>query len=610
MRVLRLLILFALMLNINSAFAQAEFGEKNPRILILMDGSSSMIKEWNKQNTRFEAAAKIVDKLMDSVYSVNKDVEFALRVYGHQHPTSENNCYDTKLEVKFSRDNYTQMMLRMAALHTLGVSPIAYSLQQAAENDMTNLRENKYSLILITDGGESCEGDICKVVEELLKKKIDFKPYILSLVDYAPLKSQYACLGDYLLVTGPDDVDPVVGKIVESYRKSFIMPTATRKLMETVKAAPPSALKINIPITEIKTTIPDDPEPEPVVKAEPTKPAPIPIPVPTKPSNIKVQDARTPRAKETSTTLTTATNAPVGEVKKPVIIEQNNPKFEAPEPPRITEPVYTPLPTTPIAKTTETSKKVLEQKPITYTITREETGETSLQLYLTNGKGKYYESAPKVNLVDPRTGEVKYSFDRNVDAYGEPRPQKDIAPGVYDLTFPGKSGFMAPNIEVRASEKNRMDIVVSNGSLAFTYNNNPDRPVKEFAARVNVFLGHRNVTKQFCTEILEYEPGNYHIEINTNPISVRNVDLEFNAVVYLGIDEPGKVKVYNPKVYRSIQFYYQLGDSYKRFTPMDVKGDINQQEFLIQPGRYKIAYEQNPNSRCTYPTNIDCRNSR
>ena len=112
-------------------FAQKEEKEKNPRILILLDGSSSMLHEWTKGNIRFEAAAKIIDRLMDSVYAVNREVEFALRVYGHQYPTSANNCFDSKLEVMFSRDNYTQMQLRLAALHPLGISPIAYSIQKA-----------------------------------------------------------------------------------------------------------------------------------------------------------------------------------------------------------------------------------------------------------------------------------------------------------------------------------------------------------------------------------------------------------------------------------------------------------------------------------------------
>ena len=166
-------------------YGQQPTKAKQPRILILLDGSSSMQKQWTPNDFRYEAAARIIDKLMDSVYAVNPDVEFALRVYGHQHPTADNNCFDTKLEVQFSKDHYTQMMLRLAALDAIGVSPIAYSLQQAAEKDLVRLDENKYSLILITDGGESCDGNICAVVRELLKKKIDFKPYILSLVDYA-----------------------------------------------------------------------------------------------------------------------------------------------------------------------------------------------------------------------------------------------------------------------------------------------------------------------------------------------------------------------------------------------------------------------------------------
>ena len=246
--------------------------EKNPRIVILLDGSSSMLHDWTKDNIRFEAAARIIDKLMDSVYSVNKDVEFSLRVYGHQSPTSANNCFDSKQEVMFSKDNYTQMMLRLAALHPLGISPIAYSIQQSAENDMQNLKDYKYSLILITDGGESCEGDICKVVETLLRKKIDFKPYIISLIDYDPLRTQYACMGEYLLAAKPEDIEPVVGKIVEAYRNTFIQPRTTRKIIESASKTP-SALRVTKPAFKVEVPVTEEPKPEPIKQAP--KPEPV-----------------------------------------------------------------------------------------------------------------------------------------------------------------------------------------------------------------------------------------------------------------------------------------------------------------------------------------------
>lgn len=599
MRAVWLIILTFFLFHTQHSFAQKTNAEKNPRILILLDGSSSMIKEWTGDQIRFKAASTIVDKLMDSIYSVNRDVEFALRVYGHQSPTPRNNCYDSKLEVMFSKNNYTQMMLRLAALHPLGVSPIAYSLEEAATNDMVDLSNNKYSLILITDGGESCEGNICSVVEELLKKKIDFKPYILSLVDYAPLKSQYECLGDYLLVTTPDEIDPVVGKIVEAYRTTFIQPVAPVKVIETATKKPetPKVIKVDPPKVVIKEP---EPEPEPVVTPDPPKKEVVVVEPPKKPSSIVVTDVTTPQRRDSKLVPMrgiTVVRLPITKTTrefKSLLI----PVFKVPEMvvevERPKEPVYKPMPVSTVKESIIDKLPPIPQS-VEYKRRTPEKGETSLLIYLTNGKGKYYESAPEVQLLDPRTGNTLHTFHRTVDAYGNPRPQKEIVPGTYDLRFSGKTGFMVPNIEVRANEKNEIEIIAPNGSLAFFYIGNKDRLVKEFNARVNMFLTRRNVTKQYCTEILQYEPGNYHIDIGTNPIEVRNIDLEPGAVMYIGIEEPGKIVVHNPKGYKTIQFYYQRGDRYQDFTPMNVTGDLIRQEFLIQPSyRYKILYKDQP----------------
>ncbi|MBZ0098659.1 MAG: VWA domain-containing protein, partial [Taibaiella sp.] len=573
----------------------------------LLDGSSSMLHEWTKDNIRFEAAAKIIDRLMDSVYSVNKDVEFALRVYGHQFPTSANNCFDSKLEVMFSRDNYTQMQLRLAALHPLGISPIAYSIQKAAEQDMENLRDNKYSLILITDGGESCEGDICKVVEELLRKKIDFKPYILSLVDYAPLRKQYECMGEYLLVTKPDEIEPVVGKIVESYRTTFIQPVAVTKAIETSRKAP-SVLKVTTP--EFKVKVPDpEPEPEPkkevvVAKPEPVAP-PVPAPpppAPVRPSKIVVGEV-TPKAKQDVIILGTTRKRilPVMYFSKGSFTTVNVPALvisipepePVPAPERPKEPVYKPMTPAPTTKTPVATVPRPAPKTTEYKVTREETGETTLVIHFTDGKGKYYQTAPEVVLRDMKTNEPVHKFDRDVDVYGKPKPQKGITPGTYNVTVTGKDGIVWQAVEVRPNNKNQYEFIVTSGSLGFTYPNNPQRPVKEFSARVSPAFKRANVVKQACTEVLPYEPDNYHIEISTNPISVRNTDLDFGVTVYLSVDEPGQVKVYNPKGFKS-EFHYQHGERYERFQPINVKGNASEFEFLIQPGRYKLFYIADP----------------
>lgn len=600
----------------NLSVAQAG-KEKNPRILILLDGSSSMLHDWSDGNIRFKAAAKIVDRLMDSVYAVNKNVEFALRVYGHQYPTSSNNCGDTKLEVMFSKDNYTQMMLRLAALSPLGISPIAYSIKQAAEQDMHNLKDNKYSLILITDGGESCDGDICGVVEQLLKNKIDFKPYILSLVKNATLKQQYDCMGDYLLVAQPDDIEPVVGKIVESYRKTFIQPAIATKLIDASRntpgvlqvKTPPAVIKVpeKEPVTKTKTQKPvviQQPAPKPKPKPQVVVPKPKqPTPEPEKPSNIVVQDVVLPARKKVNVVSLPTTRQRILPqmytsrsfifVKEPLVIA---PKEEvAPAPvARPTEPTYKPLPvTTSKSSTVATPRAAPQPKEMEYSVSRTDAQETSLTIFFTNGKGKYYETSPEIVLRDTKTNEPVYKFDRDVDAYGKPRPQKTIPPGTYNLTITGKDGFSAPNIEVRANQSNKYELIVSSGSLAFTYHKNPSRPVKEFSARVAVAFRRGAINTQLCSEIVTYEPENYHIEISTNPITTRNVDLDFGVTVFIGIEEPGGIEVINPNGYQRVQFYYQLGNSYELFKPMNVVGDNAKQEFMIQPGRYKVAYIKN-----------------
>ncbi len=79
------------------SFAQLQKGEwVQSRVLILLDESSSMVQNWSGGKEKYKAADDIILKIMDSVYAVNSQVEFSLRVFGHQSTVQEKNCYDTK----------------------------------------------------------------------------------------------------------------------------------------------------------------------------------------------------------------------------------------------------------------------------------------------------------------------------------------------------------------------------------------------------------------------------------------------------------------------------------------------------------------------------------
>ena len=179
-----------------------------------------MLQTWTGAggSPKYKIANEIVMRLMDSVYAVNPRVEFSLRVFGNQYTVPEHNCMDTKSEVPFSPDNRTQMGFRLDDMHPLGVTAIAYSLSQAAENDLVDEDHNAYSIVLITDGGESCGGDICGVMQKLIKNKVLFKPYILSLEDVPELKNEYECMGDYLSVVKRSDIPKAVATIVQAFK--------------------------------------------------------------------------------------------------------------------------------------------------------------------------------------------------------------------------------------------------------------------------------------------------------------------------------------------------------------------------------------------------------
>lgn len=276
----------------NTAFRQ-------PRILLIVDASSSMLQPWVDKEMRFHVAGRIVGGLMDSIYAVNPNVEFGLRVYGHQSPAQNNDCFDSRDEVMYSKNNWTQMQLRLASIQPFGVSPIAYSLSEAARGDLLDVAHNAYSIILITDGGESCGGNICDVVKKLIADRIYFKPYIIGLVDYAPLKDQYNCLGNYLTVAKEKDIEPAIEKIVADYRPILSMP---------------------IKVEEPKPAVPKAPEKAKPIVVDVVKPAPIVIDTPKPPIRRVPETAATRIASPRPATIPTKVTAPIlSRAPKPVV---------------------------------------------------------------------------------------------------------------------------------------------------------------------------------------------------------------------------------------------------------------------------------------------------
>ncbi len=164
------------------------------RLLFLLDGSASMYGEWEK-TLKIRAAKGLLNDLVDSL-RVNKNVELALRIYGHQHTPEERNCEDTRLEVPFGPSTHDQIIEKIRDLEPKGTTPIAYSLLQAA-GDYPVSSDYRNIIIIITDGVESCGGDPCAVSIALQKKGIFLKPFVIGLNMDKDYQNQFGCTGTY-----------------------------------------------------------------------------------------------------------------------------------------------------------------------------------------------------------------------------------------------------------------------------------------------------------------------------------------------------------------------------------------------------------------------------
>jgi hypothetical protein len=654
------------------AAGQQRSAFKEPRILLLVDASSSMLQPWQGLENRFQTTARLIDGLMDSMYRINPEVAFALRVYGHQSLVSDSNCYDTRREVMFSKNNRDQMGLRMANLHPLGVSPIAYSLLQAAEEDLVDEEHYSYSIILITDGGESCGGDLCAVAKALEQRAVFFKPYIISMVDYAPLAAQYACLGTYLTVARPDQMKPTIQTILDAYRPIF------RKLAETPVEAPrPKPAPIPVVVTPVPKPTPPAPAPAPKTVAllpfkttpvrfpvsipaiaipshrnvppvplpsrqetpvavvpppvvPPTpKPEPkvtipllafrnqyVPVPVnptrPNPPQPVRIPDILRPAPErdpepiallsfivrrrpvtEMATPVLAARTRVVPTVALPKAIEDPQPVVAAtpvPKPTPVPQPVRPPAP-----KPATPASSPAKPTPVEYTARTEAAAESGLQVFFSDGKGKFYKSSPQLELREPKTGRVLKKFFRTVDANGQPDLQS-VPAGNYDVVVTGRSNVMARNITIESTQKMNLIMVVTNGSLRFAYSENPKRPVSEFEVSVvRRFADDNTIVKQKATEELPYEPGNYYLEINTLPVTRRNLDIDFGGATEIQIAEPGWVQFTNTApLPGKVVLYQPLGDGFASFLQLNITGDLGTQKIRLQPGTYEARWVSGP----------------
>lgn len=190
-----LLFILCVLLTISLPASMPVDGKINQpsKVLIIFDVSKSMMAVY-ENSTRMEAAKQLAYSIIDSL-STRENLQMALRAYGAEKQYPPGDCKDSKLIFGFENKNAEKIKAYIGNLKPTGITPIAYSLEQAA-NDFAGSKTKNF-IIIITDGLEECGGNICQAAINLSEKGIVLRPFIVGIGLSEEQSREFECVGNY-----------------------------------------------------------------------------------------------------------------------------------------------------------------------------------------------------------------------------------------------------------------------------------------------------------------------------------------------------------------------------------------------------------------------------
>jgi len=177
-------------LSLLAAGASAQEGATN--IVVIMDASGSMLAAFSGGQTRIDAARAAVINLANSLPATDNA---SLWVYGHRLPQDDPaaSCLDIEQVLPLAPVDPAAFASVVTNVQAIGYTPIARTLQ----NSITGIPAGGSNVVvLMSDGEESCGGDPCAVVRELIANGIEVRVNTIGVAADANTRAQLQCIAD------------------------------------------------------------------------------------------------------------------------------------------------------------------------------------------------------------------------------------------------------------------------------------------------------------------------------------------------------------------------------------------------------------------------------
>jgi hypothetical protein len=136
--------------------------------------------------TKIETAKQVMQQ---AVPALPPEVRLGLVAYGHR---VKGDCSDVETLVPAGGDDRQALLSAVAGLSPKGKTPMAASVQQTARALKT--KENETTIVLVSDGIETCHDDPCAAIKELKQSGVKFVLHVVGFDVDARGKEQLSCL--------------------------------------------------------------------------------------------------------------------------------------------------------------------------------------------------------------------------------------------------------------------------------------------------------------------------------------------------------------------------------------------------------------------------------
>ena len=197
------------------------------KAMLVLDSSGSMNAQINGK-TKLQIAREVVNGLVEGWPQAT---DLGLIAYGHR---EKDNCGDIQTLVQPASGSWPAIKAAVGDIAAKGKTPITDAIRAAARE--LHSEEGKATVILVSDGLETCNADPCAAVAELEKAGVDFTVHVVGFGTTAEENRQLQCIADK---TG--------GRFLGAKNASELKTAMTKTVELVAKPEPPkqNVVKVN-----------------------------------------------------------------------------------------------------------------------------------------------------------------------------------------------------------------------------------------------------------------------------------------------------------------------------------------------------------------------------